>query len=363
MELDELFKLTPYGLKNNEKSETLIQGLTSLTVHHEKRCRDYRNILSALGFESSAIKTLTDLPFLPVRLFKEFELKSVKEEEVIKVLKSSGTTSMKLSKIFLDRQTALYQTRALVNIMQDFIGKKRLPMLIADSRAVLTDRSSYSARAAGILGMANFGRDHLYLLDEAMELDFQGLDAFLNRHREEDILVFGFTYMIWQYIYKPLLDAGGRFDLGRAILIHSGGWKRLTEDAVDNEVFKKSLKETSNIKRVYNFYGMVEQVGSVFVECEDGYFHAPNFADVIIRDPRDWSDARFLKEGVVEVVSLLPHSYPGHVILTEDVGTVHGEDDCNCGRYGKYFSIKGRVPQAEMRGCGDTHAYGEGNGL
>ena len=48
-------------------------------------------------------------------------------------------------------------------------------------------------------------------------------------------------------------------------------------------------------------------------------------------------------------------SYPGHSLLTEDMGAILGVDDCPCGRKGKYFRIDGRIPQAEIRGCSDTH--------
>ena len=51
---------------------------------------------------------------------------------------------------------------------------------------------------------------------------------------------------------------------------------------------------------------------------------------------------------------LLPGSYPGHVLLTEDVGTLEGEDDCPCGRKGRYFKVHGRIAKAEVRGCSDT---------
>jgi len=54
---------------------------------------------------------------------------------------------------------------------------------------------------------------------------------------------------------------------------------------------------------------------------------------------------------------LLPISYPGHSILTEDIGTIIGVDNCLCGRMGKYFKINGRLKNAELRGCSDT--YGE----
>ena len=53
---------------------------------------------------------------------------------------------------------------------------------------------------------------------------------------------------------------------------------------------------------------------------------------------------------------MLPESYPGHSLLTEDEGVILGEDDCPCGRRGKYFKILGRLPQAEIRGCSDTYA-------
>jgi hypothetical protein len=355
--LEDLFHLKPYGLKKDVKVGILMDQLTRLTIHHEKSCGPYSNILSALGFRLENARHITDFPFLPVRLFKEFELKSIDDADVIKTLTSSGTTSQKLSRIFIDKQTSQYQTKALVNIMKDFIGTKRVPMIIADSPNIIKDRRTFSARGAGILGMSNFGRDHFYLLSENMDIDFAGLDNFLDKHRDEEILMFGFTFMIWQHLYKNLLNSNRAFDLSKVILIHSGGWKKLAEEAVDNFTFKKSLEEICGIHNSYNFYGMVEQIGSIFMECKAGNFHAPNFADIIIRDPFSWSDLPFLAEGVIEVASILPHSYPGHVLLTEDMGMILGEDNCACGRYGKYFSVTGRIPKAEIRGCSDTYAY------
>jgi hypothetical protein len=97
----------------------------------------------------------------------------------------------------------------------------------------------------------------------------------------------------------------------------------------------------------------------VFVECPAGYFHAPNFGDALVRDPHTWKVAPFGVPGVMEVFSLLPLSYPGHALLTEDVGLIHGVDTCPCGRRGTFFSVTGRVAAAELRGCSDTHAYAE----
>ena len=52
-------------------------------------------------------------------------------------------------------------------------------------------------------------------------------------------------------------------------------------------------------------------------------------------------------------MSTLPTSYPGHVLLTEDLGVVHGIDDGDWP--GKRFSVLGRLPRAEARGCSDTY--------
>ena len=100
---------------------------------------------------------------------------------------------------------------------------------------------------------------------------------------------------------------------------------------------------------------MVEQTGSIFMECLNGNLHASIFSDILIRRSDDFSIAKVGEKGIIQTLSLLPLSYPGHSLLTEDEGVFLGEDDCACGRLGKYFKISGRVKNAEMRGCSDTY--------
>jgi len=84
--------------------------------------------------------------------------------------------------------------------------------------------------------------------------------------------------------------------------------------------------------------------------------HTSCFSDVLIRRSKDFSLADVGEKGIIEVVSVLPQSYPGHVLLTEDEGVILGEDNCPCGLKGKYFKIEGRIKNAEIRGCSDTYA-------
>lgn len=345
----------PYGLNSAHKSPLLTQALADLTIWHADQCEEYRRILSAVGVHPENIKKIGDVPFIPVRLFKEFDLRSIPQEEIFKTMMSSGTSGQLVSKIFLDRDTAAIQTKVLSRLMGDLLGRKRLPMLIIDSPGVLKNRTAFSARGAGILGFSMFGQDVTYALDESMALDLGAIQAFLARHSGEHIFVFGFTYMIWQYFVLPLKKLELRLPIEKGLLLHGGGWKKLQDEAVDNAAFKVALKGVANLENVINYYGMVEQTGSLFIECKGGFLHAPVYSDVIVRRPADFSEADFGEGGIIEVLSMLPRSYPGHALLTEDWGTVVGEDDCSCGRLGKYFKVDGRVAKAEVRGCSDTH--------
>ncbi len=356
--LNQLLEQPPYALPQVQKNALLDPALRELTEHHRQHCLPYRNILAAYADQNPTAPGR--LPFLPVRLFKQLQLCSVPEAEVFKVLTSSGTTGQVPSRIYLDRATAQLQTRVLVKIMQDFLGKARLPMLIVDHPGVIKDRSSFSARGAGILGMQTFGHAQTYLLDDDYRINFPALEEFAEKFAGGPILLFGFTFMVWQYLIRALEEAGRQITLPSGILVHSGGWKKLQDQAVDNQSFKQRLRQATGIGRVHNFYGMVEQVGSVFVECEAGVLHAPGFADVLIRDPFDWSECPIGADGLIEVVSLLPRSYPGQRLLTEDRGRLLGEDDCPCGRKGRTFAVHGRLPKAELRGCSDTHAQQQG---
>lgn len=351
--VETLLEAEQYSLPHTDKDAVLLETINGLTAHHYAHSRDYRRIVDTAYAGAVNARSLSDVPYLPVSLFKKVDLKSVPDDEIYKVMHSSGTTSQEVSRVFLDVDTARLQTRALTSIMRHFLGPVRRPMIIIDHPDVLCDRKEFSARGAGIIGMMTYGRDHFYALDSEMTLDQSGLEVWVDDHRDDDLLLFGFTYMVWEYFYTPLRDAG--FDLSKGILFHSGGWKKLRDRAVSNDAFKAGLGSAFGLRRTHNFYGLVEQVGAVYVECAAGFFHSPNFSDVIIRDPRTWEPVSVGEQGVVEVLSPFPLSYPGHALLTEDLAILHGIDDCPCGQLGRRFSITGRIPKVEIRGCSDTH--------
>ena len=350
-----MLALPPYGLAREEKHAFLTRELKALCEHHARLCPEYAAMLAATATDPAAIDGFEQIPPLPVRLFKEFALKSIPDEALYKTMTSSGTTGQQVSRIYLDRETGALQSRVLTKIMENTLGGSRLPMIILDTSAVIQNRSLFSARGAGIIGFSLFGRDKMYALNEHMQLDLEGLRAFLQKHEGETIFLFGFTYMVWQHFYQELRRLGETLDLHNGILLHGGGWKKLADQAVGHADFHRALNEVCGLRRVVDYYGMVEQTGTIYVECEQGHLHAPVWSDVLIRRPSDFSVAETGETGLIEVVSVLPRSYPGHALLTEDEGRLLGEDDCPCGRKGKYFEVLGRVKRAETRGCSDTY--------
>ena len=360
LDYETMLKTPSFSLERKEKTQVMTERLNVLTKHHYNNCEDYRKILDAMNYDVNKTIQYDDIPFLPVRIFKEKNLKSVSDDSVVKIMTSSGTTGQNVSKIYLDKTTASNQQKIMVKIVSDFIvSNHRMPMIVIDTQSVLKDRKSFSARGAGILGFSIFASDKIFALNDDMSLDVDGVRSFLKKHEGQRILLFGFTFMIWKHFYRELERLSGegiKFDLSNGIMIHGGGWKKLIDESVSTSEFNRRIGEVTGLKRIHNYYGMVEQTGCIYMECEHGHLHTSIFSDIITRRPLDFSKCNYGEEGIIQVISTIPESYPGHSLLTEDRGTIIGEDDCPCGRKGKYFSISGRISKAEIRGCSDTYA-------
>jgi phenylacetate-coenzyme A ligase PaaK-like adenylate-forming protein len=147
-------------------------------------------------------------------------------------------------------------------------------------------------------------------------------------------------------------------NLPKARVLHSGGWKRLQDQAVEKAMFDDQLARIvgCSADHIVDFYGMAESVGIIFPDCSEGNKHAPAFGDVIVRDPLTLAPVAEGEHGIVQVCSVLPTSFPGNLLLTEDLAQVIAYDGCACGRRGVSFRFIGRIPKAEVRGCGNIQS-------
>ena len=344
-----------YNIMNNKKfnkSKFFEKEINSLTYHHYKKSKDYKKILDFLNFKLKNNK-LHEIPFLPSKIFKEYDLMSIPKSKVHKILTSSGTSGNSPSKIYLDKENSLMQTKILTQIMQNILGNQRLPMLIVDQNPALLNKKTFNARIAAIYGFSLFGRDYCYLLNNKNEIDYDSLNQFLKKYSKEKFFIFGFTSLIFENLIKKISTNLTDFSFENAILLHGGGWKKLEELKISNNLFKKKLFKKFKINNIYNYYGLVEQTGSIFIECNCGNFLTSNFSDILIRD-RKFNVLKNGKRGLIQLFSLLPTSYPGHSILTEDIGEIVEENNLKCGVKGKHFKVHGRAKEAEVRGCSDA---------
>ena len=342
-----------YGLTQSEKTTVLLRQLNYLHAHHLDNCKDYNRLCTSI-FNRNIVDNIVDLPFFSVRAFKELELMSIHKGSIFKTMTSSGTSGQAVSKIFLDNETAALQSQVLTKLMREITGPTRLPMLIIDIPNIISKRDNFSARGAAVLGFSFFGKDTTYALNEDSELNYEKIEAFFERYKGQKVFIFGFTFMVWKYFLNEIKNLKVNIDVSGSVLLHGGGWKKLKDEAVSAEDFKRRAKDLLGLKKVINYYGLVEQTGSLFFECEFGFFHPSVYSEVITRCPKSFKEQEIGVEGLVQVLSAIPKSYPGHSLITDDLGTIHGCDDCECGRNGKYFSLNGRLKMAEVRGCSDA---------
>ena len=263
--------LSSYGFDHYEKSKFLLRELNALTEHHRRNCKHYSNFLNNFKKQGS-FQRVEDIPFFSVRAFKEFDLLSIDKENIFKTMTSSGTSGQAVSKIYLDQETALLQSKILSKLMRDVTGSKRIPMLIIDCPSSVKSRTNFSARGAGIIGFSMYGKETTYALNDDYELDLKNVSAFFKRNKNKRIFVFGFTFMVWKYFLNDESLLKLNISVPDGVLLHGGGWKKLSEEAVSSDDFKNQVKRTIGIRKTINYYGLVEQTGSLFFECEAGFY-------------------------------------------------------------------------------------------
>ena len=357
-----LLSTAPYTMDPGERHHALLSLLKTELEYACKNHPQFANYVRHWPVPISAAKAIADLPYLPVSAFKANPpLSLVPPSEVRRTLTSSSTSGQIPSRVVLDSATSRRMTKGVIAILRDFVGSARRPYLVIDTKENLGRQSELGARGAAIQALGSFATEIVPCLNTdtgSPMLDLEKLLAFANHCKDTSVLVYGFTYVIWTQFVQPLRERGIQLNISDVHVLHSGGWKRLEQQSVTKDVFIEAVAGIFGCaaNRIIDYYGMVENVGVVYPDCEHGYKHVPAFADVIIRDPLTLAPAAPGQTGVVQVCSVLPTSFPGFLLLTDDMGEIIGHDGCACGRRGPYFRFLHRVPKVEMRGCGNLEA-------
>ncbi len=360
MKTDELLELAPYD-GSQEAEDLFMQALQEETIFHYEHNEMYKRFCDRKEFDPHKPFTIERMPPVSVSVFKElgFKLNSVPKEDLTLALQSSATSGIP-STIVVDKETAKRQAKAMIKVIGEFIGKERKPFLIMD----IDPRSSYKkllgARFAAVTGYLRFANKTGYFLkadeNNVSYFDVEGIQEYVKAlEADKPVVVFGFTYILYQHVLQSIEKAKVKIQLPKGSkIIHIGGWKKLESEKISKELFNDRLSKCFGINPadVIDIYGFTEQMGLNYPDCECGWKHTSSYVRVLVRDTVTREILPPGKEGLLEFVTPLPHSYPGNTVLTDDLGVIDA-DSCVQGRAGTRFKIVGRMKKAEVRGCGD----------
>jgi hypothetical protein len=362
--LQNLLKQPLFELSLSERQPLFLHAVQEVLRHHYQNCPPYAKFCRKKGFDADNFADIYDLPYLPTALFKDTLLLSVPEKEIFRQIHSSSTTSGRPSQMALDKETNRRQSFCFTKTIIDRLGNRRFHFIVLDEPSTIGRGSVLSARSSTIRSLLFLARD----VHSCVEVGKGGL--FLNHGKFEgllsslgtepaDLIIFGFTSILYFHVILPLLQTGKTCRLPGAKILLIGGWKKLEAQKVSQE---KLIEDCCRCFGVYpadiiDLYGFTEQGGMIYPTCEAGNRHTPVWSEVVVRDQTSLEPLGQGQSGLMQFIAPIQTSYPGHSVLTEDVGHIIGVDDCPCGRQGTTFRITGRaLLVTETRGCGDIMA-------
>lgn len=361
--LDELLSKDLYSDGKSEKNTSLLEAMKEVSEFHYENCGPYKKLCDKRDINVSDIKDLSDFVYVPTTLFKHELLVSIPQDQIFRTISSSATSTGISSRVGLDKPTSRRQSKCFNKVVLDRLGNKRRKFIVMDLPETVERTKAVSARSSTIKSLlfcASETHTCIEDIDGKLTLDIEKLENLLTEAEKnnEEVIIFGFTYILYKFAVETLLKSNKSFNLKGSKVVHIGGWKKLESEKVSSDKLIEDCTKAFGVESqdVVDIYGFTEQSGTVYPTCEEGVRHMPVFADVIVRDQLTLEPLPANKKGLMQFITPIQTSYPGHSVLTEDIGEIIHEDNCPCGRKGKTFKIHGRAPKSEVRGCGDIMA-------
>ena len=287
----------------------------------------YKAYLEALGINAGAVRTIKQVPFLPVRFFKSQLIKTTFFDPAI-IFESSGTTGSINSK-HLVKDLSLYD--------ESFIKSFELLYGSLKDWCIIGLLPSYLERKNSSL---------VYMVSQFIQLSEQPQNGFyLNEYeqlfalltelekRKQKTLLIGVTFALLDFAKKYSLP------LQYTTVMETGGMKGRRDEMIRPEVHE-ILAKAFQLPAIHSEYGMTELLSQAYSKG-NGIFKCPPWMKILIRDEEDPFVVTNEGAGTINVIDLA-NIYSCSFIATDDVGKLYADSS---------FEVLGRIDGSDLRGC------------
>ena len=289
----------------------------------------YKAFIENLGISVGSVKTLHDIPFLPISFFKRHELKTG-DWLTDTVFESSSTTGSVPSRHFV-ADLVFYENHAQT-CFEHFFGPLEqfhffalLPSYLERKNSSLVAMMDFFIRRSG----SSFSGFYRY--------DYECLSGKLQQIKND-----GRKCILWGVSFA-LLDLAEQYpqDLSHCMVFETGGMKGRRKEITRNEMHDR-FKAGINVKELFSEYGMTELLSQAYSVNGTNRFICPPWMRVIGRDITDPLSKGLLSENVGINVIDLANWQTMSFIETEDLGKVYEDGS---------FEVLGRLDNTDLRGC------------
>ncbi len=286
----------------------------------------YQQYVNDLEVDKNQIQSTTDIPFLPVEVFKEKKVKTKKEAE--KIFTSSGTTGLQTSRHYV-HDLKLYE-QSFINGFERFYGPVRDFCVLALLPGYLErEGSSLIYMADHFIKQSKYKQSGFYLYEH------EKLENVLKDNEAKNIptLLLGVTFALLDFVETHKLK------LNNTIVLETGGMKGRRKEMIREEVHS-ILKKGFNVQKIHSEYGMTELLSQAYSQGEGRYF-APPWMKILTYDFYNPLANNFEGKGGINVIDLA-NVHSCAFIQTKDIGELNKDGS---------FQVLGRFDQSDIRGC------------
>ena len=288
----------------------------------------YREFCDLVTKDKQTVKSLKQIPFLPIQFFKSHNVVSTIDEPQT-IFTSSGTTGSVTSR-HLVTDVSLYE-QSYRQAFSQFYGN-------IEDYTVLALLPSYLERKGSSL---------IHMVDDLIQLSnnpdsgfyLNDYDALVSKlleqeHDDKNVLLIGVTFALLDLIEKQ------NFKLKNTIIMETGGMKGRRKEMIREELHE-ILTKGFGVKAIHSEYGMTELLSQAY-SLGEGIFECPSWMQIHIRDTEDAltyiSNGKTGGINVIDLANINSCSF----IATQDLGKKYDNGS---------FEVLGRFDNSDIRGC------------